>query len=213
MTHLNPQTTSRHQLRTEKAARNREAALAGVSSIVKRNTEADDVSAHLETENGVANVKDIPTTTEPYTNLPFVERPLFRAVHVQSDDLRRSLVVYRVDPTPRQIGQGREVLRPRQHRGLEPAHGARRRRPALHRPTADEPAHHRIAAQPVGVIDVFISCKARENRLPQKASEAVPSIPAGTRIADQSRFVCTLKVIHEISLQVSSIVKRNTEGG
>lgn len=45
MTHLNPQTTPRHQLRAEKAKRNREAALADFMS---RKAEIDDMLARLQ---------------------------------------------------------------------------------------------------------------------------------------------------------------------
>ena len=50
-------------------------------------------------------------------------------------------------------------------------------RTVLYRPPTDKLAHDRIAAHPVGVIDVFISGQARENRLPQKASESPVKIP------------------------------------
>ena len=45
MTHLNPQTTPRHQLRAEKAARNREAALA---AFIGKKAEIDEMLARLQ---------------------------------------------------------------------------------------------------------------------------------------------------------------------
>ncbi len=64
---------------------------------------------------------------------------------------------------------------------------AGRGRAVLHRASADKLAHHRIAAQSVSVVDVFISSKAREDRLPQEADKSVPSIPTGAHIGDQTR--------------------------
>ena len=115
-----------------------------------------------------------------------VDRAL-RAVHVKRDDLRRSPVVDGVDPAARQIGEGGEVLRARKHGGLEAAHGARRGRPSLHRPAADDLAHHRVSAQPVGVINVLVAGEPREDRLAQQPGEAVPAVPAGPRIGDEVR--------------------------
>ena len=45
MTHLNPQTTPRHQLRAEKAAQNREAAL---NAFMGKNAEIDEMLARLQ---------------------------------------------------------------------------------------------------------------------------------------------------------------------
>ena len=45
MTRLNPQTTPRHQLRAEKAARNKEAALA---AFIGKKAEIDDMLARLQ---------------------------------------------------------------------------------------------------------------------------------------------------------------------
>ena len=48
-------------------------------------------------------------------------------------------------------------------------------------------AHHRVAAQAVGVIDVFISGKAGKDRLPQKSGEAAPSVLSCARVAGRIR--------------------------
>ena len=132
----------------------------------------------------------------------------FRTVHVQSDDLRRALVVHGVNPAPRRIDQHREVLRPGQHLGLEPAHGTRGGCARLHRTSADNLPHHRIAAQPVGVIDVLISGQARENRLAQEAREAVPSVLASANISKQTRrHVRQAKNIVQFAVQQQSAIR------
>ncbi len=80
-----------------------------------------------------------------------------------------------VDPAPRQVRQSSEVVGLRQHPGLEPAHGTGRGRTMLQRATTNNPVHHRIATQSVGVVDVLV------------AGEAVPSIPPCARVADKGR--------------------------
>jgi len=97
---------------------------------------------------------------------------------------RRTAIIDGVDPAPRQIGQGGQVLRTRQHLRLVPAHGARQSRAILNRAPADQLAHHRIAAEPVGVVDILIAGQAREDRLAQQAGEAMAVILTGTRIAE-----------------------------
>ena len=67
--------------------------------------------------------------------------------------------MHRVDPAAGQVGEGGEVLRLGQHLRLEPAHGAGRRCAVFDRPTTDDLAHHRIAAEPVGDIDILPSGK------------------------------------------------------
>tara|TARA_R110002096_G_scaffold70671_1_gene169359 strand:+ start:2506 stop:2772 length:267 start_codon:yes stop_codon:yes gene_type:complete len=47
-------------------------------------------------------------------------------------------------------------------------------------------AHDRVAAQPVGVVDVLIPSHAREDRLPQQARERVTAILAGAVIDQHS---------------------------
>jgi hypothetical protein len=57
-----------------------------------------------------------------------------------------------------------------------------RGRATLHRRAADELAHHRVTAQPVGIVDVLIAGKAREDRLAEQPGETAPAVP---RVADQ----------------------------
>ena len=111
----------------------------------------------------------------------------FGTVHVQGDALRRAPGVHRVNPAARQVGQGGEVLGLRQHLGLEPTHRACRSRTMHHGPAADDLAHHRVSAQPVGVMDVLVAGKPREDRMALQPGEAVAAVPAGPRIADQPR--------------------------
>ena len=58
-----------------------------------------------------------------------------------TDAPRRIVVVNPVDPHPRQVRKGREVLVVRQQLGLEPPHLAGRCPAALDRLAADDPAH------------------------------------------------------------------------
>ena len=125
--------------------------------------------------------------TIPRRSLLIAMHRAFRAVHVQSDDLRRSLVVYRVDPTARQFDQRPEVLGPGQHLGLEPTHGTGRGRAVLDCAAADKLAHHRIAAEPVGVVDVLVAGEPREDRLAQQPGETMSPVPARARIGDEVR--------------------------
>jgi hypothetical protein len=93
--------------------------------------------------------------------------------------------MYRLDPAPWKVREGGEVLGPRQHRGLEAAHGTGRGRAVLHSPAADELADHRVAPQPVGVVDVLIARQPREDRLAEQPGETAPTGPPGARVADQ----------------------------
>ncbi len=54
----------------------------------------------------------------------------------------------------------------------------------LERPATDELAHDRVAAEPVGVIDILASGETRENRLAQKPHDPVTAIPALARIGE-----------------------------
>jgi hypothetical protein len=47
---------------------------------------------------------------------------------------------------------------------------------------AEDPAHRRIASQPVGAVDVFISGKPTEHRLTQHAAQIMPPVPARAAI-------------------------------
>jgi hypothetical protein len=57
----------------------------------------------------------------------------------------------------------------------------------LDRPTADELAHNRIAAKPVGVVNVLVAGETREDRLAQETRETMTTVPTGASVCDQSR--------------------------
>ena len=77
----------------------------------------------------------------------------------------------------------------------------------LHRSPTDKLAHHRVAAQPVGVIDVLVAGKAREDRLPQEPGEAVPTVPAGAGIGEQiRRHVGQAKGVIEFAVEQQAAV-------
>jgi hypothetical protein len=146
--------------------------------------------------------------TIPHCPLLIAMHRALGAVHVQRNDLWWALVVHRVDPATWQIDQRREVLGARQHLSLEPAHRAGRGRAVLHRPPADKLAHHRIAAEPVRVIDVLVSGKARENGLAQEARETMPSVLSCARITDQTRcHVRQTKGVVQFTMKQQSTVR------
>jgi ligand-binding sensor protein len=49
---------------------------------------------------------------------------------------------------------------------------------------ADDPSHRRIMAQPLGVIDVLVSGKPTEHRLPQHTDKSVPAVLAGACVGE-----------------------------
>ena len=78
----------------------------------------------------------------------------------------------------------------------------------LHRSPTDKLAHDRVAAQPVGVIDVLVPGKARENRLPQEPGEAMPTIPASAGIDEQIRpHVSQAKGVIEFAVEQQAAVR------
>jgi len=116
--------------------------------------------------------------------------------------------VHGVNPVPGQIGQGSEVLGPRQHRRLEPTHRARRRSAALHRPSAHELPHHWITAQAVGVVDVLVAGKTRKDRLAQEPGEVMEAITAGAGIGKQiNRHVRQAKRVVEFAMQEQAAIR------
>jgi hypothetical protein len=51
----------------------------------------------------------------------------------------------------------------------------------MSRPSADDPSHRGIMAQPLGVVDVLVS-KPTEHRLPQHTDKSVPAVLAGAGV-------------------------------
>src|SRR6516165_5962876 len=85
-----------------------------------------------------------------------ISRALAR-IHVEHDNPRRAPPVHGVDPQARQIGKSSEVLRPGQPLGLDPAHLAGRGSLTHWCPTTDHATHCGIAAQPIGIVHVFVA--------------------------------------------------------
>src|SRR6516165_2279039 len=76
------------------------------------------------------------------------------------------------------LRQSSEVLGRREPLRLEAPHLTRRRRAALRRFAADNPAHRRIVAQTLGVVHILVSGKATKYRLPEQPGQCVPTILA-----------------------------------
>jgi len=118
-----------------------------------------------------------------------VSRALAR-IHIEHDDTRPTPLVHRVDPLPRQIGDGGEVLRSSQPLGLEAAHLAGRSSLTRWCPAANHPTHRRIAAQPPGVVHVLVAGQPPEYRLPQQPNQEVPSVFAGACLRQSLAAAC-----------------------
>src|SRR5680860_1450664 len=74
-------------------------------------------------------------------------------VHVEHDALRRTAAVHPVDPSTGEIGEHGEVLIIREPLRLEPAHLAGGGCLLRCSTTANDPAHRRITAEAVGIVD------------------------------------------------------------
>jgi len=75
--------------------------------------------------------------------------------------------VHTVNPSPAEIGERDKVCIIRKPLSLEASHLAGRGCLLRCSTTANDPAHRRIAPEPVGVVQVLVSGKATEHRLPQ----------------------------------------------
>ena len=96
-------------------------------------------------------------------------------IHVEHDRLRRSPPVHLVNPPARQVGKGGEVLGRLSQLSRSPHLASRSGRPG-DRPVAHDPAHRRVAAQPLGVIHVFVASQPPEHRLAQQARQAMATV-------------------------------------
>src|SRR3954462_6597346 len=76
----------------------------------------------------------------------------FARIHVEYDRLRPSPPAHFVDPPTGQINKSGNVLGPAQPLRLKAPHLARRGSRAGNSPIADDPAHRRVSAQPLGVV-------------------------------------------------------------
>ena len=89
-----------------------------------------------------------------------------------------------VDPGAGQVRERRQVRLGRKPLGLETAHLAGRGRRPVHALAADDGAHHRIAGQPLGIVNVFVAGKPAIDRLAQQTRQMVPDVPAAPPLAE-----------------------------
>ena len=106
------------------------------------------------------------------------------AVHVEDDAVWRSPHMHPVDPGAGQVRERREVRLACQPLGLEAAHLAGRGRRSVHTLAADDGAHHRIAGEPLGIVDVFVAGEPAVDRLAQQPRQMVPDVPAAPPLAE-----------------------------
>jgi hypothetical protein len=86
--------------------------------------------------------------------------------------------MHKVDPLAGQVGKSRKVLVCSKPLRLKAANLARRSRTAHDGFATDDPAHGRIVPQALGVIDILVSGKATEYRLPQQTNQRVAAVLA-----------------------------------
>ena len=120
----------------------------------------------------------------PDAHLLFAMRRADARIHVEHDASRRTAAMNLIDPLAGKIGERREVLFGRQPSRLEAPHLARRRRASRGRLAADDPSHRRIVAQSLGVVDILVSGKPPEHRLPQHTDESVPAVLARAGVGE-----------------------------
>lgn len=106
------------------------------------------------------------------------------AVHVQHHHVGRAAGMNRVDPLPREIGQGGEVGFAGQHLGFEPSHLAGGCGFLDHRSSPNDPAHRRIMAEAVGVVHVLVPGKPTEHRLTELGDQGVATVLAGPAVGE-----------------------------
>jgi hypothetical protein len=80
------------------------------------------------------------------------------------------------------LDKNREVIGRREPSRLEAAHLARRCRCAGSRLATDDPMHHRIMTQALGVVHVLVSSEATKYRLPEPPGQCVPAILANASV-------------------------------
>ena len=105
-------------------------------------------------------------------------------VHVEDDAVWRPPLMHPVDRGAGQVRERREVRLARQPLGLEAAHLAGRGRRTLHTLPADDGAHHRIAGEPLGIVDVFVAGEPAADGLAQQPRQMVSDVPAAPPLAE-----------------------------
>ena len=58
------------------------------------------------------------------------------------------------------------------------------RPPVVHTLAADDSAHHRIAGEPLGIVDVLVAGEPAVDRLAQQPRQMVPDVPAAPPLAE-----------------------------
>ncbi len=99
-------------------------------------------------------------------------------VHVEHDAVQRTAAVHPLNPSPAEISERDKVLLVRKPLRLEAPHLAGGGGLLRCGVTTDNPAHRRITPEPVGIVDVFVSGKATEHRLPQHSDQIMPTVSA-----------------------------------
>src|SRR5262249_24568694 len=105
-------------------------------------------------------------------------------IHVEHDAAGRSAAMHKVDPLAGQVGKSRKVLVCSKPLPLKAANLARGSCPAHDGFAADDPAHRWIVPQALGVIDILVSGKATEYRLPQQTDQRVAAVLARACIGE-----------------------------
>jgi len=106
-------------------------------------------------------------------------------IHVEHNPLRRSPVMNSVDPLAGEISKRRQVLIRRQPACLETPHLARRGRRSRCGLATDEPAHRRIMTEALSVVDILVTGKPPEYRLPQQTDQFMAAVLAGAGIGER----------------------------
>ena len=88
-----------------------------------------------------------------------------------------------LNPSPAEIDERDKVLIIREPLGLEASHLAGGGCLFRCGATANNPAHRRIATEPVGVVHVLVSGKPTEHRLSQHSDQIMPTVPARASIS------------------------------
>src|ERR1039458_3845514 len=95
-------------------------------------------------------------------------------VHVEYDAVQRTAAVHPVNPSPTEIGERDKVLTIRKPIRLEASHLAGGGCLLRCSTTANDPAHRRIATEPVGVVHVLVSSDTPKHRLPHFPDQIMP---------------------------------------
>ena len=87
-----------------------------------------------------------------------------------------------VDPNPREIDQGRQVLIRGKPLRLEAPHLAGRGGTTIKALAVHDGSHRRVARQSLGIVHVLVSGQAPKHRLAQQARQQVARVLASTQV-------------------------------